>query len=425
MSDPVTQAEIEDVLSSIRRLVSEDGRSVSRPVPPMQEVPKPATRLVLTPALRVPAGRPAEVEDADVPASPGADSPMIEGSAAGFTSTDQMHEEDVQGEGLDPDGWDVEILTRNEERYTNAETSSDISHEVELELSQAEVFAFSRNESGEEIAPVAFGSGDPLADEASGALESEPATEVSPENSEAAPWLQPGATLFEAAIPAEQEATPTGEAAEAIGAEARIDEAHIDGAGIDETGIDEESGIDEMAAEAGFETDPTSSQRVSAVVQKIAELEAKVARSQEQWEPDGASSDPYAGTNIETLANIETLEWQDHIYDAPEIARNAGFEAGADHSASEAEAVSTDSDVEPGIEDAAQLAQDAVAEETLEAVAALTGDESYLDEDSLRELVADIVRSELQGALGERITRNVRKLVRREIQRALAAQDLI
>ena len=31
---------------------------------------------------------------------------------------------------------------------------------------------------------------------------------------------------------------------------------------------------------------------------------------------------------------------------------------------------------------------------------------------------------ELQGALGERITRNVRKLVRREIQRALTAQDL-
>ena len=47
-----------------------------------------------------------------------------------------------------------------------------------------------------------------------------------------------------------------------------------------------------------------------------------------------------------------------------------------------------------------------------------------LDEDALRDLVADIVREELQGALGERITRNVRKLVRREIHRALAAQEL-
>ncbi|WP_294220880.1 hypothetical protein [uncultured Shimia sp.] len=47
-----------------------------------------------------------------------------------------------------------------------------------------------------------------------------------------------------------------------------------------------------------------------------------------------------------------------------------------------------------------------------------------IDEAMLREMVADIVRQELQGALGERITRNVRKLVRREIHRALAAHDL-
>ena len=38
-------------------------------------------------------------------------------------------------------------------------------------------------------------------------------------------------------------------------------------------------------------------------------------------------------------------------------------------------------------------------------------------------MVAEIVRQELQGTLGERITRNVRKLVRREIHRALTSQD--
>ena len=53
----------------------------------------------------------------------------------------------------------------------------------------------------------------------------------------------------------------------------------------------------------------------------------------------------------------------------------------------------------------------------------LASDDAVLDEEALRELVADIVRQELQGALGERITRNVRKLVRREIHRALSAQD--
>lgn len=51
-------------------------------------------------------------------------------------------------------------------------------------------------------------------------------------------------------------------------------------------------------------------------------------------------------------------------------------------------------------------------------------DEAILDEGTLREMVAEIVREELQGALGERITRNVRKLVRREIHRVLASQEL-
>lgn len=46
-----------------------------------------------------------------------------------------------------------------------------------------------------------------------------------------------------------------------------------------------------------------------------------------------------------------------------------------------------------------------------------------IDEEMLRDLVAEIVRAELQGALGERITRNVRKLVRREIMRALSIRE--
>lgn len=45
------------------------------------------------------------------------------------------------------------------------------------------------------------------------------------------------------------------------------------------------------------------------------------------------------------------------------------------------------------------------------------------DEEALRDLVAEVVRAELQGELGERITRNVRKLVRREIHRALMTRD--
>lgn len=49
--------------------------------------------------------------------------------------------------------------------------------------------------------------------------------------------------------------------------------------------------------------------------------------------------------------------------------------------------------------------------------------ELAFDEEVLRDLVRDIIREELAGSLGERITRNVRKLVRTEIARAHAVRD--
>lgn len=47
-----------------------------------------------------------------------------------------------------------------------------------------------------------------------------------------------------------------------------------------------------------------------------------------------------------------------------------------------------------------------------------------MDPDVLRDMVAEIIRQELQGTLGERITRSVRKLVRREIHRMRESRDL-
>ena len=49
--------------------------------------------------------------------------------------------------------------------------------------------------------------------------------------------------------------------------------------------------------------------------------------------------------------------------------------------------------------------------------------DQFVDEETLREIVSEMVRDELQGDLGDRITRNVRKLVRREIHHALATRD--
>jgi hypothetical protein len=49
---------------------------------------------------------------------------------------------------------------------------------------------------------------------------------------------------------------------------------------------------------------------------------------------------------------------------------------------------------------------------------------TVLDEAALQQIIRQLIRDELKGVLGERITQNVRKLVRAEINRALAAHAL-
>ena len=162
----------------------------------------------------------------------------------------------------------------------------------------------------------------------------------------------------------------------------------------------EEDDTDDLVTDAAPETDTviadahSPDRTAQTLSEKIATLETLVASRSDEWEPDDPGADAYAGTEAPTLA------WED-----AETAATPTFS----HHAKPAED-----------------AHDAEAEDTLEDDDAqvFSSDEDVLDEDALRDLVADIVREELQGALGERITRNVRKLVRREIHRALAAQEL-
>ncbi|MEP4036175.1 hypothetical protein [Pseudophaeobacter sp.] len=376
MSDPVTQAEIEDVLSSIRRLVSEDGRSAPRPVSAQRaeaqldageaasrDLAKPTSRLVLTPALRVAD----EVSD---------------------MSQDDAEQPEIIAT-IDSDA----ALATAEPAESALQSDSPMDLDVEPELDPAEVLAFRPHDPVEDQTVVdSFTAAEPQADPDPLEAPFEPTAEVE-EQVDTAPWRDPEATLFGAVEPS---------------VEASEEEASQSSPQQDDRIAEQD--WDEVEPEADQPVELDGSQRVSAVVQKIAELEAKVARSSGQWEPDGQSTDPYAGTNI------ETLEWQDHIDEDGDAEREEeltsrvpdGSEGGS----------------EAGF-DSGTLAEEAVTDAALDALDAGNGEESYLDEESLRELVAEIVRSELQGALGERITRNVRKLVRREIQRALAAQDLV
>ncbi|MAQ38199.1 MAG: hypothetical protein CMO21_13390 [Thioclava sp.] len=83
----------------------------------------------------------------------------------------------------------------------------------------------------------------------------------------------------------------------------------------------------------------------------------------------------------------------------------------------------------------ASLEEDFEADEiaALEAELASTSDQpdaalhplaQSMTETQLRHLVSSLLREELQGALGAKITRNLRKMVRREVQRALMSRDL-
>lgn len=77
-------------------------------------------------------------------------------------------------------------------------------------------------------------------------------------------------------------------------------------------------------------------------------------------------------------------------------------------------------DLEAAEDNTGALDDDALGEAEEDLFDPLAG--SDLDMDMLRDMVAEIIRDELRSTLGERITRNLRALVRREIERALQAE---
>lgn len=149
----------------------------------------------------------------------------------------------------------------------------------------------------------------------------------------------------------------------------------------------------------------SGSDRLSA---KIAALETAIGRISDGWDAEEREVDDFMSP--EPLA----MAWED---DVELDATGAPIAASQNEESTEATAMRDEAIVEAGsyVEEEAAAPQDAA-----KGAAA----EEYLDEDMLREMVEEIVRKELQGVLGERITRNVRKLVRREIHRAMTAQDL-
>lgn len=157
------------------------------------------------------------------------------------------------------------------------------------------------------------------------------------------------------------------------------------------------------------EDDPE--QLADSLSSKIEALEAAIAHTEDQWEPDGESDDAYSGTRM------RAMEW------GAGSALADSKTAAVDDESEAAEPAAVESS--DGPDSPAVFIRDRSADaERPDQAGGFVESLGALDDEQLRALVSEIVREELHGELGERVTRNVRKMVRREIYRALAAQGL-
>lgn len=120
-------------------------------------------------------------------------------------------------------------------------------------------------------------------------------------------------------------------------------------------------------------------------------------------EPDEPKTQTPSDAEESTATQSASVETQEETVEAAEDAPTSKVEAVAR-------------------ELAPQVAEDITPKVAEKASTAMV-DGTMIDQEMLREIVGDILREEMSGALGERITRNVRKLVRREIHRAMMTQD--
>ena len=165
---------------------------------------------------------------------------------------------------------------------------------------------------------------------------------------------------------------------------------------------------------------------------RIAELEAAVTDQAGEWEPDGSEDVPVVDWSSPEVG--ESLVFASRAMPQPD--RRGVLDLGKVGTRIHPVIVEDELEPEPAsaLDD---LDEDLGEDLDLSADAALLNesgidhieladdrdDAALLDEAALRKMVVEIVRQELQGPMGERITRNVRKMVRREIYRVLSSQE--
>ena len=416
MPDPVSNVEIEDVLSSIRKLVAEE----SRTSPPVHKPRAEVSRLVLTPAQRVDEVH-TETDDAapkpDKPPAPPRHPLAVEERAIDDIPGNARLADFGEVEGDFPDIEDVEASTKPEPALVLKTPAP--AEKAEPKSTLAEIVE-------EEVSAV-LGISDPLPDgqtvsERAGLIEDdEDAVDWNslvsePDDADFRDIEEP---VIDDISEVEDNATPDSRVFEAPTKTAELS------TGTPETLTEEAQPEPPMTLEA-----------------KVAALGRLVARDNGEFEEDREAANTQA---IDVRS--EPMRWSAPEEDAQLSSDAVNVEIDAPVLDETATEESIPSDVTPRAETVESITEPAtvVFDEThpetdqsltepvaeighlqkgLEDTTAETPVAAQIDQDALRQMVVDIVRSELQGAMGERITRNVRKLVRREIHRMLISQEL-
>ena len=416
MSDLMTNVEIEDVLSSIRRLVSEDVRVLKerRPVEPT------APTLVLTPAQRVAEADADDAGDADTAAEWPDQSWPGRGEETGGPEATRL--------------WDADAA--NDEGPTLAvagQLASDLEDIASLEDTISELEAavggirgdFEPDGGESDAAAVAADLQEAFVDEPRpDAASAADLAEMSPDDGAA-----PGENL--ALVDEDRLDTPlTAGRIELSAADVSFETAGSAGALPNEL----QDHDDLWLAEAGGETVDFAAPAAPVAVPSTAPTTALAAEMtfDAPVEPEPSRGDDTAGgadlvfappgragrrRRLHLMAKLATGEdaGPDEVFEGPAAAGVFDGMAGG-----------AKADAPPVARDVAQTAGVAGADQAGDASANLfaSGPEAPLDLDALRDMVVEIIHQELQGVLGERITRNVRKLVRREILQVLETRDL-
>lgn len=373
MPEPVSKTEIEDVLSSIRRLVADNAGAIRRDSEAVDTAQ--GEKLVLTPAFRVDSDADGDAQDAEhVAGQDLAQEPeSVPQTVQGLAETETVEPDPIALR--EPDL--AEAAPQIAEPEAGAWQAEDATDDA---TALADDDAMSSREEARPLSPL---------EQRIAELEavvSRSAIEFEPDGSEED--ALPDAVLFHHRANAAEEAM----APEA----ARAPDLQADD---DAPGQEGPHAGDEPDWEAA-RTDPAAF--ATEIAPEIETEPASAPEAEAALEPE-IEAEPVEVNDGETGPS----DWQ---HDAP------SHDSGAAASVHEAEP-----DTDPV---AAEVATDGADWEDVGEVSDDESGEAVIDEDALREMVAHMVREELQGSVGERITHNVRRMVRREIARALSLQQV-